>query len=100
MKVTFTETALLEYISWQTEDKKTLRHINELIQSIQRDGFMKGIGKPEPLKGMKAYSRPLMPETDWFISATVSKIWLFFHAADTTKIEESPTYKQKRRPGS
>lgn len=57
MKVTFTETALLEYISWQTEDKKTLRRINELIQSIQRDGFMKGIGKPEPLKGTKAYSR-------------------------------------------
>nr|WP_314986888.1 Txe/YoeB family addiction module toxin [uncultured Stomatobaculum sp.] len=57
MKVTFTETALLEYISWQTKDKKTLRRINELIQSIQRDGFMKGIGKPEPLKGLKAYSR-------------------------------------------
>lgn len=57
MKVTFTEAALLEYISWQTEDKKTLRRINELIQSIQRDGFMKGIGKPEPLKGLKAYSR-------------------------------------------
>lgn len=56
MKVTFTEAALLEYISWQTEDKKTLRRINELIQSIQRDGFMKGIGKPEPLKGLKAYS--------------------------------------------
>ena len=57
MKVTFTEAALLEYISWQTEDKKTVRRINELIQSIQRDGFMKGIGKPEPLKGLKAYSR-------------------------------------------
>ena len=57
MKVTFTEAALLEDISWQTEDKKTLRRINELIQSIQRDGFMKGIGKPEPLKGLKAYSR-------------------------------------------
>ena len=57
MKVTFTEAALLEYISWQTEDKKTLRRINELIQSIQRDGFMKGIEKPEPLKGLKAYSR-------------------------------------------
>ena len=34
-----------------------MRRINELIQSIQRDGFMKGIGKPEPLKGLKAYSR-------------------------------------------
>jgi toxin YoeB len=57
MKVTFDEEALYEYIAWQTEDKKTLRRINELIKSIQRDGFMKGIGKPEALKGKKAYSR-------------------------------------------
>jgi toxin YoeB len=55
--VTFTEDALSEYISWQSEDKKTLNRINELIRSIQRDGLMKGIGKPEPLKGRKAYSR-------------------------------------------
>jgi toxin YoeB len=57
MKVTFTEDALTEYISWQSEDKKTLNRINELIRSIQREGFMKGISKPEPLKGRKAYSR-------------------------------------------
>ncbi|MFV0529118.1 MAG: Txe/YoeB family addiction module toxin [Lachnospiraceae bacterium] len=57
MKVTFDEKALEEYISWQSEDKKTLQRINRLISSIQRDGFMKGIGKPEPLKGRKAYSR-------------------------------------------
>jgi toxin YoeB len=57
MKVTFTEDALTEYISWQSEDKKTLSRINELIRSIQRDGFMNGIGKPEPLKDRKAYSR-------------------------------------------
>ena len=57
MRVTFTEDALTEYILCQAEDKKTLNRINQLIQSIQRDGFMKGIGKPEPLKGRKAYSR-------------------------------------------
>lgn len=57
MNVTFTKEALEEYISWQSEDKKTLNRINALIRSIQRDGFMKGIGKPEPLKGRKAYSR-------------------------------------------
>ena len=57
MNVTFTETALVEYIEWQSEDKKTLKRINELIKSIQRNGFMDGIGKPEPLKGRKAYSR-------------------------------------------
>ena len=57
MRVVFTEDALAEYIAWQSEDRKTLRRINELISSIQRDGFLKGIGKPEPLKGRKAYSR-------------------------------------------
>jgi len=57
MKVTFEETALKQYMDWQREDKKTLQRINELIKDIQRNGFMKGIGKPEPLKGRKEYSR-------------------------------------------
>lgn len=51
MKVTFTEIALDEYISWQLENKKTLKRINQLLRSIQRAGFMNGIGKPEVLKG-------------------------------------------------
>ncbi|MDR3013671.1 MAG: Txe/YoeB family addiction module toxin [Chitinispirillales bacterium] len=57
MRVTFTESGFKEYIEWQQEDKKTLKRINELIKSIQRDGFMKGIGKPEALKGRKECSR-------------------------------------------
>lgn len=44
-------TAWEEYIAWQGEDKKTLKRINGLIKSIQRDGYDKGLGKPEPLKG-------------------------------------------------
>lgn len=39
-----------EYLAWQKEDRKTLKRINKLIKSIQRDGFDQGIGKPEPLK--------------------------------------------------
>jgi toxin YoeB len=46
-----------EYMEWQTKDKKTIKRINELIKDIQRNGFIHGIGKPEPLKGRKAYSR-------------------------------------------
>ena len=57
MKITFTENAFSEYLSWQHEDKKTLRRINELIKDIQRNGFTEGRGKPEILKGIKAYSR-------------------------------------------
>jgi toxin YoeB len=57
MKVTFAETAFDEYVSWQNKDKKAVKRINELIKSIQRDGFMDGIGKPEALKGRKEFSR-------------------------------------------
>ena len=39
-----------EYINWQTEDKKTLRRINNLLKDIDSHPYM-GIGKPEPLKG-------------------------------------------------
>lgn len=38
-----------DYLYWQTRDKKTLKRINQLIQDIERNGCMKGIGKPEPL---------------------------------------------------
>jgi toxin YoeB len=57
MKIVFTETAMSQYMAWQTEDRKTLKRINNLIKDIQRNGFADGIGKPEPLRGQKAYSR-------------------------------------------
>ena len=39
-----------DYVYWQTQDRKTLKRINQLIQDISRNGY-DGIGKPEPLKG-------------------------------------------------
>lgn len=38
-----------EYVSWQKEDKKIVKKINELLNDIERNGNT-GIGKPEPLK--------------------------------------------------
>ncbi|GHV95409.1 hypothetical protein AGMMS50293_17290 [Spirochaetia bacterium] len=55
--VIFHAKAFKEYMDWQTEDRKTLKKLNDLIKDIQRNGLMKGKGKPEPLKHMKAYSR-------------------------------------------
>jgi toxin YoeB len=49
MKIIFTKNSWEDYISWQSEDKKMLRRINELIKDIQRTPF-EGKGKPEPLK--------------------------------------------------
>lgn len=57
MNSTFTQRAWDEYMSWQKEDKKTLKKINELIKDIQRNGTESKIGKGEILKGYKAYSK-------------------------------------------
>ena len=49
MKITFSKNAWEDYTSWQSEDKRMLKKINELIKDIQRTPF-EGMGKPEPLK--------------------------------------------------
>lgn len=50
MMVVFTQNGWEDYLYWQTEDKKTLKRINKLINDISRNGNS-GLGKPEPLKG-------------------------------------------------
>ena len=50
MRKIWDEAAWADYLYWQTQDKKTLKRINELIKDIERNGNL-GIGKPEPLKG-------------------------------------------------
>ena len=51
-----------EYLQWQMLDKKTLKKINALIKDIERNGLSEGIGKPEPLKYRKAWSRRIYHE--------------------------------------
>lgn len=48
-KISFSNRAWGEYCYWQTQDKKTLKRINILLQDILRNSYS-GIGKPEPLK--------------------------------------------------
>jgi len=38
-----------DYLYWQTQDRRTLKRINQLIAEVLRNPFT-GIGKPEPLK--------------------------------------------------
>lgn len=49
MKKIWDDEAWQDYLYWQTQDKKTLKRINALIQDIERNSF-EGIGKPEPLR--------------------------------------------------
>ena len=50
MRKIWSDAAWEDYLYWQTQDKKTLKRINKLIQDIERNGY-NGMGKPEPLKG-------------------------------------------------
>jgi toxin YoeB len=49
VKLLWAESAWEDYVRWQTEDRKTLRRINQLLADVQRNGYT-GIGKPEPLR--------------------------------------------------
>ena len=50
MNKCFTDNGWKDYHYWETEDKKTLKRINQLIHDIDRNGN-EDIGKPEPLSG-------------------------------------------------
>lgn len=49
MKKVWHDKAWEEYLYWQTQDKKTLKRINRLLEDIDRNGYNCS-GKPEPLK--------------------------------------------------
>ena len=52
-----------DYLWWQMHDKKILQRINMLVKDIERNGLLRGIGKPERLKGVAgAYSRRIDAE--------------------------------------
>ena len=55
--ITFSPDAWADYLYWQTEDKKTLKRINNLLQELQRDGAVRGIGKAELLRHADGMSK-------------------------------------------
>ena len=46
----FSKSAWENYLYWQSQDKRTLKRINDHLQDILRNGY-EGIGKLEALKG-------------------------------------------------
>lgn len=48
-QLAWTDAACKDYLYWQTQNKKTLKRINNLIIECKRSPFT-GIGKPEALK--------------------------------------------------
>jgi len=55
MNLIWDQHAWEDYVWWQTQDRKVLLRINDLIKDIVRNGN-EGIGKPETLKhGFQGY---------------------------------------------
>ena len=50
MRKVWSDEAWEEYLYWQTQDKKIIKKINNLIKDIDRNEYH-CIGKPEPLSG-------------------------------------------------
>ena len=63
MKLKRDEDAWNDYLYWQTQDKKTLKRINSLLNDIMLSPF-EGIGKPEPLRHCKGYRSRRTDETN------------------------------------
>jgi len=64
MNIAFTTDAWVDYLDWVKDDKTVFKKINNLINDIQRNGALIGIGKPEILKYReeKEYSRRITQE--------------------------------------
>ena len=50
MKKLWYDRAWAEYSNWQSSNARTLKKINDLLKSIDRNGYS-CIGQPEPLRG-------------------------------------------------
>jgi toxin YoeB len=62
MKTIFEDRAFDECGEWLAANPKMAKRIFALIKDIRRSGFLKGIGKPEPLKHRKSFSRRIDKE--------------------------------------
>ena len=50
MRKIWSDYAWEDYLYWQTQDRKTLKKINNLIKDVDRNGY-NSVGKPEALSG-------------------------------------------------
>ena len=87
-----------DYVAWQFEDKKTLKRINALIKDIERNGLMRGIGKPESCSIVTVTAAALTKKIVCSMTLT-SKVICTSSLAKviTNKISHPPPKSQRRR---
>lgn len=64
LNITFSPEGFEDYTYFQSKDRKIVKKINDLLKSIDRNGALDGIGKPEKLVGNLSgyYSRRINQE--------------------------------------
>ena len=62
MVIKWKKKALKDFKKWEGENPKIAKKIGKLIESIDKDGPINGIGRPEALINRKECSRRI---TDW-----------------------------------
>lgn len=62
MNITFAPQAFEDYTYWQANDRGLLKRVNRLIDDISNGDPYEGIGKPEPLRCIEAWSRRVSDE--------------------------------------
>ena len=68
-QLAWTDEAWQGYIYWQSQDKKTLKRINKLIEDTKRHPF-EGLGKPEPLReNLSGFRSRRIDDTNRLVSA-------------------------------
>ena len=73
----FAEIGWDDYLYWQVQDRKTLKRINQLLKSIERDGALAGLGKPEKMKYLNGvYSRRIDGENRLVYEVSDSQIMI------------------------
>ncbi len=75
MNKVFSDDGWADYLHWQTQDKKTLKRINALLQDIERNGH-NGLGNPELLKGLCGYWSRRINEKDRLVYKIVGGVIL------------------------
>ena len=68
-RLTFTPDAWDDYLYWQSQDKKTLKRVNQLLRDVSREPST-GIGKPEPSReNLTGYWSRRIDDTDRLVYA-------------------------------
>lgn len=76
MNTVWTDKAWADYLYWQSNDKKMLKKINELVKDIERNGLSEGTGHPEPLKYRNAWSRRIDHENRLVYNIVDGSLWI------------------------